>query len=145
MKRVALVLSIAALVAVSCTPTTPPAAPATTTSSSTTMAGASAREAVFSWEIAREFGIDSAYYPAGSTVTAEASSISPRCATLMVFDSQFNGSEVVAARNCDTSTTSVASALPVALPTGFNRLTPASFHPETGVVSDAVGSVRIRW
>ena len=63
MKRLALVLTVAALAAVSCT--TPGAVPVTTTSSSTTQAGASAREAFVPLDFYGE-GLDRSQYPSGA-------------------------------------------------------------------------------
>jgi len=66
MKRLAFVLSVAALAAVSCA--TPGSVPVTTTSSSPTQAGASAREA---WVPVTSGGgalIDSSRYPSGATI-----------------------------------------------------------------------------
>jgi hypothetical protein len=115
MKRLALVLTVAAIAAVSCT--TPGVTPTTTTSSSTTLAGASAREAVFTTQSARNYGIDSAFYPSGATVSAQVdappSGICAALAAISLPGGVF--AEVPGTRVCEPTEAVVAGLPPVFL------------------------------
>ena len=146
MKRLALVLTVAALAAVSCT--TPGVTPATTTSSSTTLAGASAREASFDSDFSRSFGVDGSFYPPGAQVVAQGDNAVPPgwCVALAVEESR--SIEVPGSRVCppfDLVRGVWTFTAPVPLGEGLQYYFPAEIDPVSGEIRTNYGSIRIRW
>jgi hypothetical protein len=144
MKRFALVLTVAALAAVSCA--TPGVTPATTSSSSTTLAGASAREASFDSDFSRTFGVDSSFYPSGAQVVAQGdNAVQPGFCVALAVEGPI---EVPGSRVCPPFAlvrgvwTFTA---PVPLGEGLQYYFPAAVDAASGEIVPNYGSIRVRW
>ena len=145
MKRLALVLTVAALAAVSCT--TPGAVPATTTSSSTTQPGASAREAVIEYDLTKgRTPIDSSFYPAGATIIAE-TNLGGYCLRLLKGTGGGLGVEVPGSESCEQVVVGgegVVRSSPVPLFAGEAVYVPAISLNGTDL-GEITARLRVRW
>jgi hypothetical protein len=131
-RRLVLALFVVGFVAVGCTPTNP----SPTTASTTTAPAQGLREVIISAYAANNYGIDSAYYPEGATISAQVAGAF-YCHSLGTVDAgTVLGSEV-----CDESGTP-----PVPLLNGEHRYI-YTFEGEGGVLQYGVGDgvYRIRW
>jgi hypothetical protein len=150
MKRLALVLTVAALAAVSCT--TPGSVPVTTSSSSTTQAGASAREAVIPFDRDGVFDVlvDSSYYPSGATIQAVVSIGGQGfCVSVMDVGANREGPELPDTRSCGSDIVVGGGvyglSIPIPLPAGEHVFVPDVTRPNGEDIGEFPGYFRIRW